>query len=158
MPRVKILKVRDVMSKKVATLTTDMTVKEAALVLVKNKMSGAPVLNKNKKLVGMVSEKDLFKALYPTYKELYIEESLQTLADPEKMQDMIKSKGSKPVTTALCKKLITTTPETPLVKIGAIMLSQSIHRLPVMSKAGNFLGIISREDLYRTIFKQFFGK
>jgi acetoin utilization protein AcuB len=57
------IKVKDVMSKKVVTLPEDFTVEEAAEVLLGNKISGAPVVDRNDKLVGVITQTDLFRVL-----------------------------------------------------------------------------------------------
>ncbi|MFP3928126.1 MAG: CBS and ACT domain-containing protein [Desulfobacteraceae bacterium] len=57
------IKVKDVMSKKVITLPEDFTVEEAAEVLLGNKISGAPVVDRNDKLVGVITQTDLFRVL-----------------------------------------------------------------------------------------------
>ncbi|MFP4036921.1 MAG: CBS and ACT domain-containing protein [Desulfobacteraceae bacterium] len=57
------IKVKDVMSTKVITLPEDFTVEEAAEVLLGNKISGAPVVDRNDKLVGVITQTDLFRVL-----------------------------------------------------------------------------------------------
>lgn len=54
------LEVRKVMQKKVLTATEDMTVEDAARMMVDNDISGLPVL-RGEKLVGIVTESDLFE-------------------------------------------------------------------------------------------------
>ncbi|MEK7077096.1 MAG: CBS domain-containing protein, partial [Patescibacteria group bacterium] len=61
------MKVKDVMGKDVVTVSPETTYEEAARLLDGHKISGLPVVDKGGNLVGMLSEKDLFKALYPKY-------------------------------------------------------------------------------------------
>lgn len=57
------IKVRDIMTKEVITVPPDFTVEETALVLQKNKISGAPVVDSRGKLVGTITQTDLFRVL-----------------------------------------------------------------------------------------------
>ncbi|NJC98789.1 MAG: hypothetical protein C3F07_10260 [Anaerolineales bacterium] len=52
--------IKHVMSKRVITVTTDTPIEEAARIMADNKIGGMPVMN-NSKVVGMITETDLFK-------------------------------------------------------------------------------------------------
>ncbi|TFG71938.1 MAG: CBS domain-containing protein [Flavobacteriales bacterium] len=55
------LKVSDYMTRKLITFRPDQSVEEAITVLLKYRISGAPVVNENNELVGMISEGDCIK-------------------------------------------------------------------------------------------------
>lgn len=57
------IKVKNIMTKEVITVPPDFTVEETALVLQKNKISGAPVVDSKGKLVGTITQTDLFRVL-----------------------------------------------------------------------------------------------
>ena len=57
------IKVKDIMTKDPITLPPDYTVEETARVLLENKISGAPVLDQSGKVVGTITQTDLFKVL-----------------------------------------------------------------------------------------------
>lgn len=150
-----VLLVNDIMATRFTTIPERATVREAAEILHRGGFSGAPVVDDQGGLVGVISEKDLFRALYPTYQEFYEQEALIPKVDPDGMEEWLKEAGSKRILD-IVKKPITTTPETPLTQIGAIMLAKNIHRLPVLEN-GRLVGIISRRRLYRAIFNHLFG-
>jgi acetoin utilization protein AcuB len=54
------IKMRDIMTKDVVTATEDMPLEEAALMMAENKIGGLPVM-RGDKLVGIITETDLFK-------------------------------------------------------------------------------------------------
>ena len=60
---IKRIKVKDIMVKKVVSIAEDYTVEEAAAVLLQHKISGAPVLGAKGRLVGVITQSDLFKVL-----------------------------------------------------------------------------------------------
>jgi len=57
------IKVKNLMTKEVITVPPDFTVEETALVLQKNKISGAPVVDSKGELVGTITQTDLFRVL-----------------------------------------------------------------------------------------------
>ncbi len=57
------IKVKDVMSRNVITVPEDFTVEETAEVLLENKVSGAPVVDRDGGLVGVITQTDLFRVL-----------------------------------------------------------------------------------------------
>lgn len=150
------LLVKDIMLTKFITLPLSASLREAAEILHRGGFSGAPVADEQGKLVGVISEKDIFRALYPTYGEFYEQEEAVPTMGPENLEAWLKDAGSKKIKDILIAEPITTTPDTPLVKIGAIMLARGIHRLPVLQN-GKLVGMISRRRLYRAIFNHLFG-
>jgi len=54
------IKIHDLMTKEVITVTEDTTLEEAARIMTDNKVGGLPVLRDNK-LVGIITETDMFK-------------------------------------------------------------------------------------------------
>jgi acetoin utilization protein AcuB len=57
------IKVRDIMSKKPVTVPEDYTIEETAEVLLKHNISGAPVIDANSRIVGIITKSDIFRAL-----------------------------------------------------------------------------------------------
>jgi acetoin utilization protein AcuB len=57
------IKVQSVMTKNPITVPRNYTVEETAEVLLKHKISGAPVVDQNGKVVGVITQTDLFRVL-----------------------------------------------------------------------------------------------
>ena len=57
------IKVGNIMTKDPITVLQNFTVEETAVVLLKNKISGAPVVDQNGQLVGTITQTDLFRVL-----------------------------------------------------------------------------------------------
>jgi acetoin utilization protein AcuB len=57
------IKVQSVMTKNPVTVPRNYTVEETAEVLLKHKISGAPVVDQNGKVVGVITQTDLFRVL-----------------------------------------------------------------------------------------------
>ena len=57
------IKVKDIMTKNPITVSFDYTIEETAEVLLKEKISGAPVVDHDGRLVGTITQVDIFRAL-----------------------------------------------------------------------------------------------
>ena len=57
------LKVKDVMTKKLLTITPKDTIEKAAMTMMEKKVGGLPVIDENGSLVGILTEDDVFRAL-----------------------------------------------------------------------------------------------
>jgi acetoin utilization protein AcuB len=57
------IKIGHVMSKNPITIPIDFTIEETADILLKNKISGAPVVDSKENIVGAITQNDLFRAL-----------------------------------------------------------------------------------------------
>ncbi|MDQ1330201.1 MAG: hypothetical protein QG578_464 [Thermodesulfobacteriota bacterium] len=57
------IKIKDIMSKKPLTVPFDFTIEETASMLLENNISGAPVVDKDKHLVGVITQADIFKVI-----------------------------------------------------------------------------------------------
>jgi acetoin utilization protein AcuB len=60
-----IIKVGGIMSKDPITVPPDYTLEETAEILLNNRISGAPVVEDDGQVVGMITSKDLFRAMVP---------------------------------------------------------------------------------------------
>lgn len=143
----------DIMSTKVITVTEATTVKELARTLLDNKISGAPVLDKAGKLVGIVTESDLIfqnkKLKVPAV--IAILDSFLFLNNPDKMEKELKKIAGATVKDLCSEQVVTVTPDTPLDEIATMMTEKKIHTLPVVSETGEMLGVVGKKDIIRTI-------
>ncbi|MBI5222679.1 MAG: CBS domain-containing protein [Candidatus Magasanikbacteria bacterium] len=145
--------VKDVMYTDVVCLKTDMNFLEAAALFLKNKISGAPVLDESGKLVGVLSEKDLFRALYPSYKSFY--QNPTPFLNERGLEESAEEAKDKTIEEVMTRRVITTTPDTHILKVGGLMVATGIHRVPVIDN-GKIIGMVSRGTIYRAVMRYTF--
>lgn len=63
------MRVAEIMTKEVLTVKGDDSLAQAARLICCHHISGLPVVDERGKLVGIVSEKDILKAIYPSQAE-----------------------------------------------------------------------------------------
>lgn len=117
--------VKDVMTTPVVTLNTDMDLTEASHSLVVNEISGAPVMDEHGELVGILTERDCFKA---TLNAGYHGE--------------LAGKVSEYMT---CD-VVTVTPDMSVLDLAGLFVKNNFRRYPVTSD-NQLIGLISRRDV-----------
>ena len=124
-------KARDIMTTKLVTLDPEMDVFHGIEVLVRHNISGAPVIDADRRLLGIFSEKSCMKVLIDAAYE-----GLPT-------NQIGKFMDETPTTI---------TPETQLLSIAQIFLTTPRRRLPVIEDE-KLVGQVSRRDVIRAASK-----
>jgi CBS domain-containing protein len=146
---------KDIMSKRVITVFSGTSVEELAGILTGNNISGAPVVDKEGHVIGIVTEKDIM------YKNT--EPKLPPVADLlgahiylggiKKYNEQLKKILAKNVGELMTKEVVTVDEDTDIRQIAEIMLTNNINRVPVLDKSKKLRGIIGRTDIVRAISK-----
>jgi len=150
------MKVRELMSKDVVSLSPEDTVVSAVESFTKHRVSGCPVIDANGKLVGILSETDILKALIMTSKTLrliYPSLSMVSVAFVEDEQRKEILKAFKDISASKVQKVmktevVTIDAESPVEDAIVKMKAMDINRIPVISK-GKVVGIITRHDIIK---------
>lgn len=143
------------MTTKVVSIPYTSKLKEVASILHENGISGAPVINDEGELVGVVSEKDVFKALYPSHAEFY--DSPGAWVDLDTLEERTKDAIYKPVDDFMTKEVVTVNPDASLMQVGSMMMVRGIHRIIVTGNENKILGIVTRRDIYQNILSKRLG-
>jgi len=130
--KLKKIKVKDIMTRSVITTSEEETLSDLADLLIKTKISGTPVLNRDKKIVGIITTAD-FLELMGKIKEGSSTHFGHTAANPR-----VKSVMTKDVTTLK--------EEHTLLDVVNIMCERNIHTLPVV-RSEKLIGVVGRRDV-----------
>jgi CBS domain-containing protein len=144
---------RDIMTKKVITIKRDASVKELSELLVKNKISGVPVVDDSGNLVGIATEGDLIvqdaDLHFPRYFKLL--DSIIYLESLNKFKRNLKKYLGTKVEDVMTDRIKTVNADTPVSEVANIMIRNNINRVPVLNKKGNLVGIITRADIVKSM-------
>jgi acetoin utilization protein AcuB len=130
------------MTKNPVTVTPDISVPEAQAIMRREKIRRLPVLDKQGKLVGIVTSLDLIHA----------SPSPATSLDMYELHYLISKLKVEAVMT---KNVITVTEDLPIEEAARIMADNNISGLPVM-RNNILVGIITESDLFK-LFIELFG-
>ena len=151
----------DLMTRRLVTLTPEMTLHEMDTVLMKRGVSGAPVVDRGR-LVGVASQADVIRTLWEGQHEAFSLPSyysspfpipitaLQFIAkDAPQIGDQLVEHRVRDVMT---RDPLVAHPEDPIEEVADRLVRDQIHRLPVTEAgSGELVGIISTLDLVRAI-------
>ncbi len=145
------MKVRDVMTQHMIVLSTRTSYEEAARILYGNKTSGAPVVDSTGRIAGILSEKDLFRAMFPKYGEYLAEPHVYR--DQELQEERVIEIRHESIGKYMTSPAIVVDADAPILRAGGLLLAYGLHRLPVM-EAGRLVGIVTREEIFQTILQR----
>jgi CBS domain-containing protein len=121
--------VKDCMTRKVATIAPGMEIAHATQFLIAHNISGAPVLDKFGRLVGILTEKDCLQVV---------------------MQSIYHGQPGGLVKDFMNDKPVAVSPEQSILTLAEKFIQGPYHRYPVVDN-GRLVGIISRRDVMRAI-------
>jgi CBS domain-containing protein len=146
------MRVKDVMVSKVKSILPDTPVSEALEFLSEERISGLPVVDKDNRLVGMFTEKDIIKYILPGYLEKvggFVYED-----NPKMIRNKVRELlAERKVCDVMRKEVVTVGPDTSLSEVARVMLTGKIRRIPVVDKEAKVVGIIAREDVVKAFIK-----
>ena len=141
--------VRDVMVAPVITVKPSTTVKEVAELFLEKRISAAPVVESDQRLVGVVSEGDLLHRVEAGTERHHSWWLRGLIGDDTLAAEYVKSHGLK-VSDVMTRKVVTATPETPLHEVAALLEKNAIKRVPILEN-GQLVGIVSRANLIQAV-------
>lgn len=143
------MKVAEVMSREVITLSPDQTLDEAARLLIERGVSGVPVVVDGK-VVGMLSERDLLETRTipnpPRYLELL--GGIIYLDDVKEFQEQLKKTVAAKVEQVMTRKVLALDIDASLEEAARIILDHKVNRIPILED-GCLAGIVTRSDILR---------
>lgn len=102
------------------TLSPDQTIREAVMLMRENRIGGIPIVDSNKVLVGILTNRDL----------------------------RFEKNMRKKVSEVMTKENLVTAPQgTTLLKAEKILQQQKIEKLPIVDKSGKLIGLITFRDI-----------
>jgi CBS domain-containing protein len=140
------MKISDLMTRDVSTVTPATPLKEAAAVLARRGISGLPVVDADGLVVGVLSEADVVvKQSGPREQHGGLFAWLVEPPDPTLPAKLEATTAGE----AMTSPAVTIAPERPVRDAAVRMLDADVNRLPVVDGDGRLVGIVSRGDLVR---------
>jgi CBS domain-containing protein len=122
-------KLETIMVKEVLTVKPETHIYDAMRLLLENRISGLPVIDDERNLVGIISEKDMLRLL---------------------VDDDVHQGG--PVSEYMTKKVTAFSPDDTAVDVCEFFMGSPVRRVPV-ARDGKLVGVVSRRDILKLIMK-----
>jgi CBS-domain-containing membrane protein len=142
----------DIMTTDVITVKKETTLQELARILYKHHINGAPVVDDDGALIGIICESDLIrkdrKLHIPTVVALF--DAVFYLESSKTMEKEIQRINATTVGDLYSRDVVTVEEKAPVVEIATLMSNKRIYTIPVMD-GDRLVGIIGKADLIRTL-------
>jgi CBS-domain-containing membrane protein len=143
------VKVKDLMTKDVLTVSPEASLKEVATILTDAGISGVPVTGPQGEVLGVVSEADIVR------KERGADPRPKGvlgwfLVEPPELQRKLAARTAGE---AMSAPATTIEPWKPVQEAARLMSGYAINRLPVVDEHGILVGIVTRNDIVRAFIR-----
>jgi len=120
------------------------------------RISGAPVIDEQRRVIGIISEADIMKLTasvpFPVIDPLnpFPVFSITTyLREVKRIPEEITALFEGEVKDAMTRKPVTISPDASLAAAARLMHKHDFNRLPVVDADGKLIGIVARDDIIR---------
>jgi CBS domain-containing protein len=134
------------MTRDVISVEKDVSLKRVAELMARNAISGIPVVKKDKKVVGVISEKDFLSRMGAKSSKSFMGVVAECLKGKGCVAVSIREQSARDIMTS---PAITVIEETTVNEIAGIFTEKNINRVPVINPDGVLTGIVSRADIIR---------
>ncbi|MBX9701540.1 MAG: CBS domain-containing protein [Acetobacteraceae bacterium] len=141
------MQAQDIMTTGLLTLTPDLTVGQAARMLASRGVSGAPVVDEEGKLLGMLTEGDLIRRL-AAERDKPRSWFLGLFGSAPAQADHYARSHGRRVRDVMTTGIDSVAETTPVAEIAALLERRGIRRVPVL-RDDKLVGIVSRADLLK---------
>ncbi len=142
--------VKEIMNSDIKSIKPDSMVRDVAMVMCLQKISGMPVVDEGNNLVGIISEKDILQHMFPNIDEAM---TMDSKPDFEEMEKRYAETLGMKVSELMTKNVATVSADMPCLKAASMMWLRKIRRIPV-TEGTKLVGIVSIGDVHRSIFQQ----
>lgn len=146
------MKVSELMTREVMTIPPEMNVREAARHLFEKQISGLPVVDENRKVVGMITEKEIIGMALPKYAEQYGD--FDVILHEEPFIKMIAEADKIKVKEIMRKEVLCVGEDVSVAEVARLMIAKKARRIPVLDKEKKLVGIIARADIVKKIARE----
>lgn len=141
------VKASHVMTRDVATVFLKTSLGEVAEIMARRKISGVPVMNDDRTVAGIISERDFLVAMAGPGVQSFMDVIAQCLGGRACLAAPVRARIAADIMTA---PAITVREEVPIVEVAGILEKEAINRVPVINAQGRLVGILSRDDIVRS--------
>jgi CBS domain-containing protein len=148
------MKAGEIMTRGAARVRATTSVSDAIALMIRNNISGLPVVNDDARLIGIVTEGDFLRRA-----EIGTERQrprwLEFLLSPGRLAGEYVATHGRKVGEVMTRDVVAVTEDTPIDELVRLMEHHRIKRLPVVDADRRVIGIVSRANLLRAVLSTF---
>jgi len=146
------MKVKEFMIRDVVKGHPNDSVKDIMKILVENKIGGLPICSEDGKLIGMVSDGDILRAIKPIDHQFYHYLLYMAFDEGQDLGTRLENLAkTEIINIANTRGIISVTEDDEMEKAVALLAEHHFKKLPVIDRNRHIVGVISRGDVIRKI-------
>ncbi|MDR4508337.1 MAG: CBS domain-containing protein [Candidatus Brocadiaceae bacterium] len=150
-----VLLANQIMTFPVKTLTSEATVFEVRKIFLQSRFRYIPVLSKEKKLIGIISDRDIFSEMENFYTVDSGSSKSTQFHMTQSRKELLNLLSQKKTIKGIFKtQVIAASPETEVRQIARVLIREQIGSMPIIKEEGDLAGIITRSDVLRVLVGQ----
>ncbi len=148
------MKVKDIMTRDVITVQRDTTVEAIARLMTKHRISGVPVVDDNRCVVGIVTETDLFlKENGIPFSAVKLPALFKQWVDPARLAEVYAAARHHRAADVMTTDVVCVDEEAEIGQVALLMCRGDHRRVPVV-RDGVLVGIVTCADLVRMLARE----
>jgi len=146
--------IKDIMTTNVMTVNENDTIERCANLMIKNNLSGLPVVNDEGDVLGIVTEGDLIRRRSNVQTPAYLEllGGIIYLDNPNSFLNDVKKAMGLSAKEIMTEDLVTIQQDQTVEDAANLLIQKQIKRLPVLNDHHDLVGILSRKDIMSHLF------
>lgn len=136
--RLNTVRVSDMMTRSVVTTTPQVHLADLADQMIKDRISGLPVIGKEGKMIGVVTTTDLLIVMGMMLERTAMEQKASSV--------------NPTVDFAMSTDIISVTEDTTLDEVVRLMRTKSVHTIPVV-RGDQIVGVVGRHDVLKKFYE-----
>lgn len=146
------MRVKDFMITDVISVRPETSLKDVMKTFVEKKIGGMPIVDKDGKLQGIVTDGDLLRAIKPIDSQIQNYFTYMMYIEEVNLESRLSDMADQPIiNVAKTSGIVTIKSEDPLKKVIQLLAKHHFKKLPVIDEKNHVIGIISRGDVIRNI-------
>jgi CBS-domain-containing membrane protein len=146
------IKAKDIMTRKLITVSPETEIVHATRLLLENHINGVPVTDETGKLVEILCQSDLIaqQKKFPVPSFFTLLDGLVSLTSMKYLESQVQKIAAITVAQAMTPNPVAVRPDTGIEEVAALMVDNNFHTIPVVHE-GELVGIVGKEDILKTL-------
>jgi CBS-domain-containing membrane protein len=146
------LKVKDIMTTDVVSVTPQTDIGYAAKLLLEKRINGVPVVDEQGTMVGILCQSDLIvqQKKFPVPSLFTLLDGFVPMTSMKRLKADVQKMSAATVADAMSPNPMTVTPETTIEETANLMVEKNVHTVPVV-QGGALVGVVGKQDILRTL-------
>lgn len=146
------LKVKDIMTTKLITVSPETEILQAAKILLEKRINGIPVVDEAGVLVGILCQSDLIaqQKRLPIPSFFTFMDGLFSTSSAKQMEKQVQKIAAITVAQAMTPDPVSVEPDMGIEVVAGLMVDSGLHTIPVLHE-GKLVGIVGKEDILKTL-------